>query len=173
MCTYALPRNFSCPCFYSCPTGPFCCGIYMTLDRNIPHGSLQISRRLSSLMTTVCSPRPEIHDWTRRNCSTAGDPVRTRHLCPRRTSRHCTNYRHFTTFNWVKLGHQGLGFRVPMPGPVFSLDRADTQAQQGHFAAAFTGPICPPTGPVAMPPPPRDVESALCTPPPTFLLYCR
>jgi hypothetical protein len=112
----------------------------------------QLPRRQPSLMTTVCSPRPEIHDWTRRNCSTAGDPVRTRHLCPRRTSRHCTNYRHFTTFNWVKLGHQGLGFRVPMPCPVFSLDRAFTQAQQGRFAAAFTGPICPPTGPVTMPP---------------------
>ena len=93
----------------------------MTLDRNIPYGSLQVPRRQSSLMTATCSPRPEIHEWTRRNCSTAGDPVRTRPLYPRRTSRPCTNYRHFTTFNWVKLGHQGLGFRVPMPGPVYTL----------------------------------------------------
>ena len=143
----------------------------MSLDRNIPYSSLPVPRRQSSLMTTTCSPQPEIHEWTRRNCTTAGDPVRTRPLYPRRTSRPCTNYRHFTTFNWVKLGHQGQGFRVPMPGPVFSLDRAGTQAQQGHFSAAFTGPICPPTGPVAMPPLSVNRRALCVPPPPPFFCY--
>ena len=56
-----------------------------------------------------------------------------------------------------------------MPCPVISLDPAFTHAQQGHLAAAFTGPICPPSGPVTMPPL-RVLLRTLCIPPPPFVI---